>query len=182
MSSPDRSDSEPESVPSAAEAAEVLEGAGGEIDQAKKEAAAAQDRFLRTAADFENFRRRTLREKEELRLFAKSGVLEDLLPVWDNLALALVAAKQPNADVKTLVGGVEMVLQQFKAALAGHGLTEINPVGKPFDAHQQEALSHQPSAEVPEESVMTVVRPGFMLNGRLLRPASVVISSGPAKR
>jgi molecular chaperone GrpE len=182
MNSPDRSDSEPESVPSAAEAAEAFEGAGGEIDQAKQDAAAAaQDRYLRTAADFENFRRRTLREKEELRLFAKSGVLEDLLPVWDNLALALVAAKQPTADVKTLVGGVEMVLQQFKTALAGHGLTEINPAGKPFDAHQHEALSHQPSADVPEESVLTVVRPGFMLNGRLLRPASVVISSGPAK-
>jgi molecular chaperone GrpE len=179
MSSTDSPD--PESFPDAENPAEALGAANPEVEQAKKEAAAAQDRFLRTAADFENFKRRALREKEELRLFSKSGVLEDLLPVWDNLALALVAARQPNAEVKTLVGGVEMVLQQFKAALAGHGLTEINPLGKPFDAHQQEALSHQPSKEVPEESVLTVVRPGFMLNGRLLRPASVIISSGPAK-
>jgi molecular chaperone GrpE len=172
---------DPESFPEADDAAQASGAAPTELDQAKKEAAAAQDRFLRTAADFENFKRRALREKEELRLYSKSGVLEDLLPVWDNLALALVAARQPNADVKSLVGGVEMVLQQFKAALASHGLTEINPVGKPFDAHQHEALSRQPSAEVEEESILTVVRPGFMLNGRLLRPASVVISSGPAK-
>jgi len=180
MSSSDRSEPEPDSAADA-DAAEAPEGTGTGLERAKQEAAAAQDRYLRNAADFENFRRRTLREKEELRLFAKSGVLEDLLPIWDNLALALVAAKQPKADMKTIVGGVDMVLQQFKAALAGHGLTEINPVGKPFDAHQHEALSHMPSADVPEESVITVVRPGFMLNGRLLRPASVVISSGPAK-
>ena len=178
MSSSDRSESEPDS---AAHADAAPQGTGTDLERAQQEAAAAQDRYLRNAADFENFRRRTLREKEELRLFAKSGVLEDLLPIWDNLALALVAAKQPKADMKTIVGGVDMVLQQFKAALAGHGLTEINPVGKPFDAHQHEALSHMPSADVPEESVITVVRPGFMLNGRLLRPASVVISSGPAK-
>jgi len=179
MSPTDSPDAQPYS--DADDPAEAFGASTPEIDQAKKEAVAAQDRYLRTAADFENFKRRALREKEELRLFSKSGVLEDLLPVWDNLVLALAAARQPNADVKTLVGGVEMVLQQFKSALAGHGLTEINPVGKPFDAHSQEALSHQPSADIPEEHVLTVVRPGFILNGRLLRPASVIISSGPAK-
>jgi molecular chaperone GrpE len=179
MSSNDSQD--PESTPDAGDPAGAFGAESPEVEQAKQEAAAAQDRYLRTAADFENFKRRAVREKEELRLFAKSGVLEDLLPVWDNLALAVAAAKQPKADLKSLVGGVEMVLQQFKSALSGHGLTEINPVGKPFDAHQHEALSHQASAEVPEENVVTVVRPGFMLNGRLLRPASVVISSGPQK-
>jgi molecular chaperone GrpE len=151
------------------------------VAEAKAEAAANLDRFLRTAADLENFRRRTVREKDELRTIVTGRVLEDIFPVLDNLALALNAAKQPNADVKSLVGGVEMVLAQLKSALAAHGLKEINPANQPFDPHQHEAISHQPSADVKEEHVLNVVRPGYSLNGRLVRPASVVVSSGPAK-
>ena len=152
-----------------------------QLATAKAEAAANYDKFVRTAADLENFRRRAMREKDELRTAATGRVLEDIFPVLDTLALAVSAAKQPNADVKSLVGGVEMVLSQFKAALAGHGLKEINPVGQPFDPHQHEGISHQPSQSVKEEHVLTVVRTGSSLNGRLLRPAAVVVSSGPAK-
>src|SRR5580692_1954375 len=157
-------------------------GEGGKLDTlaaAKKEAADNHDRYLRVAADLENFRRRTVREKDELRLYASTRVLEDLLPALDNLTLGLAAARQPKADLKTLTDGVEMVLQQLKSALANHGLKEINPAGQPFDPHQHEAISHQADAKVPAEHVLTVVRPGFTLNGRLLRPASVVVSSGP---
>jgi molecular chaperone GrpE len=135
----------------------------------------------RTAADLENFRRRTVREKDDLRATATGRVLEDIFPVMDTLGLAINAAKQPNADVKSLVGGVEMVLAQLKTALANHGLKEINPAGETFDPHQHEAISHQPSETVKEEHVLNVVRTGYSLNGRLLRPASVVVSSGPAK-
>ena len=148
---------------------------------ARAEAADNLDRFLRVSADLENFRRRTVREKDELRQFAASRVLEDLLPALDNLALGLAATKAPNADLKTLAGGVEMVLQQLKSALASHGLKEINPAGQTFDPHQHEAISHQPSASAKAEQVLTVVRTGYSLNGRLLRPASVIISSGPEK-
>ena len=148
---------------------------------ARAEVAAGQDRYLRAVADLENFRRRTVREKEELRLFASSRVLEDLLPVLDNLALGLAATKQPGADLKSLAGGVEMVLTQFKSALATHGLKEISPAGQAFDANLHEAISAQPSADTPEGTVLMVVRTGYSLNGRLLRPASVVVSSGPAK-
>ena len=153
-----------------------------QLAEAKNEAAHAQDRFLRAVADLENYRRRVMREKEELRIGAGMRIVEDLLPVLDHLALGLHAARQPNADVKTLVGGVEMVLQQFKSALAKHGLVEINPLGRQFDPHEHEAISHQPSADVPAEHVLAVVRSGFTLNGRLLRPAAVVVSSGPAPR
>lgn len=148
---------------------------------AKKEASENYDRYLRAVADLENFRRRTVREKDELRQFAASGVLEDLLPVVDNLNLAVVAASQPNADLKNLSGGVEMVLTQLKTALASHGLKEINPAGQAFDANLHESISAQPSAAIPEGNVLSVVRPGFSLNSRLLRPASVVVSNGPAK-
>jgi len=155
--------------------------AGDPLAAARIEAAASQDRYLRAVADLENFRRRTVREKEELRLYAASRVLEDLLPALDNLASAVAAAKQSGADVKALVGGVEMVQAQLKSALTSHGLKEITPLGLAFDPHQHEAIAHQPSAEVKEEHVLTVVRTGYSLNGRLLRPASVVVSSGPAK-
>jgi molecular chaperone GrpE len=155
---------------------------GSELALAKAQAAENYDRYVRTMADLDNFRRRTVREKEELRQFAASRVLEDLLPVLDNLSLGLTAAKQPGADLKTLTGGVDMVLQQLKAALASHGLKEISPAGQPFDPHLHEAISHQPSAEVPEEHVLAVVRTGFALNGRLLRPAAVVVSSGAPGR
>jgi molecular chaperone GrpE len=152
------------------------------LTAAKQEAAANYDRYLRAVADLENFRRRTVREKDELRQFATSRVLEDLLPVMDNLALGLNAAKQPGADLKTLAGGVEMVLTQLKSVLANHGLKEISPLGQPFDANQHESLSAQPSAKVAEGSVTNVVRTGYSLNGRLLRPAAVIVSSGAGKK
>jgi molecular chaperone GrpE len=164
-------------VPPAAEPAVTAEA----LTAAKSEAAENYNRYLRAVADLENFRRRTVREKDELRQFAASGVLEDLLPVVDNLRLALLAAKQPNADVNSLTGGVEMVLTQLKTAMASHGLKEIDPAGQAFDANLHEAIAAQPNAEIPEGTVANVVRPGFSLNGRLLRPASVVVSSGPAK-
>jgi molecular chaperone GrpE len=150
----------------------------GALAAAKNEAAQNRDRYLRAMADLENFRRRAVREKDELRAIATGRVLEDVFPVIDNLTLALAAAKQPGADIKSLLGGLDMVLTQLKSALASHGLKEINPAGQPFDPHQHEAISHQPSPDVKEEHVMNVVRPGYSLNGRLLRPASVVVSSG----
>jgi molecular chaperone GrpE len=152
-----------------------------QLAAAKAESAAHYERYMRAMADHDNFRKRIAREKDELRQYAASRVLEDLLPVLDTLGLSLAAANQPATELKTLTGGVVMVLSQLKAALANHGLTEINPAGQPFDAHQHEAIAQQPSAEVPEGSVMTVVRTGYSLNGRLLRPASVIVSSGPAK-
>jgi len=145
---------------------------------AKAEAAAIHDRYLRAVADHENFRKRVAREKDELRQYAASRVLEDLLPVLDNLGLGLAAAEQPNASVKSLREGVAMVQTQLKSALEQHGLKEINPAGQPFDAHQHEALSQAPSAEVAEGDVLQVIRVGYSLNGRLLRAASVVVSSG----
>jgi molecular chaperone GrpE len=152
------------------------------LANAKAEAAANYDKFMRAVADLENFRRRTLREKDELRQLATGRVLEDLLPVLDNLSLGLAAAKQPKADLKSLIGGLDMVLVQLRSALATHGLKDINPLGQPFDPHQHEAISHVQSADVKEEHVATVVRTGYSLNGRLLRPAAVMVSSGPEKK
>jgi molecular chaperone GrpE len=161
----------PEQAPEAAAPADA-------VAAAKKEAADNHDRYLRAMADLENFRRRTVREKEELRLYSASRLLEDLLPALDNLGLGIAAARKPGADLKAVADGVELVQQQLKAALAAHGLKEINPLGLPFDPHQHEALSHEASADVKPEHVTSVVRTGYTLNGRLVRPASVIVSSG----
>jgi molecular chaperone GrpE len=169
----------------AAQAAEPTAKTGPSLEEqvatAKKETADAHDRYLRLAADMENLRRRTVREKDEIRQFATGRVLEDLLSVLDNLGFGLAAAKAPNADIKTIVGGISMVAEQLKNVLSQHGLKEINPVAQAFDPNQHESIAAQPSAEVPEGTVIQVVRIGYSLNGRLLRPASVIVSSGPAK-
>ena len=169
-------------VPPAEAAAAPNVPATDPLATAKQEAAANYDRYLRAMADLENFRRRTVREKDELRQFATSRVLEDLLPVMDNLALGLDSAKQPGADLQALAGGVDLVLNQLKTTLTNHGLKEIFPLGQPFDANLHEALTAQPSATVPEGNVVTVVRTGYSLNGRLLRPAAVIISGGASKK
>ena len=147
---------------------------------ARAEAAAAHERHLRAVADLENFRKRSLREKDELRQFAASAVVEDLIPILDNLALGLAAARAPGGEARAVAEGVAMVLDQFKSALARHGLKEIRPDGAAFDPNQHECIAHQPDSAVAAEKVISVVRAGYALNGRLLRPASVIVSSGPA--
>ena len=151
-----------------------------QLAAAKLESAASYDRYTRAVADLENFRKRTLREKEELRLFAVSGLMEDLISIVDNLGLGLAAARQ-QTEVKAIVDGLTLTMEQFKGTLSRHGLKEINPAGQRFDPNFHECISHQPSPKVAEEHVMQVVRPGYTLNGRLLRPASVIVSSGPAE-
>lgn len=176
----------PESTGAAADTAPAPQAASvnaeleSQLAAAKKDAADNYDRYIRLAADMENLRRRTMREKDEIRQYAAGRILEDLLAVIDNLGFGLAAAKAPNADLKTLLGGIGMVQDQLKNALAGHGLKEINPVGQTFDPNLHESISSQPSAEIADGLVLQVVRVGFSLNGRLLRPASVILSSGPA--
>lgn len=150
------------------------------LERARTDAAAAKEAHLRAVADLENFRRRTARERDDLRAFAAANVVEELMPVLDNLGFALVAAEAPNAELKSLAEGVKMVANQLKTGLANHGLKEINPTGAAFDPNHHEALSQQPSDTVAEGHVLQVIRVGYSLNGRLLRPAAVIVSGGPA--
>lgn len=156
------------------------EGGDAQLAQSRKEAAANHERYLRAVADLENFRKRAVREKEEVRQFGISAVMEDLIPILDNLGLGVAAARQ-QSEGKAIADGVTLVLEQFKGALARHGLKEVNPTGAAFDPHLHECIAHQPDAKVPAEHVIQVVRLGYSLNGRLLRPASVIVSSGPAQ-
>ena len=166
--------------------AEAVPAAGASLEEqlevARAEAESHRNSYLRAVADLENFRRRSVREREELRQYATSSLMEELLPILDNLALGIASARI-EADPKAVADGVSMVLDQFKGVLNRSGLVEINPrPGETFDPHQHESLAHQPSDEVPAEAILEVVRVGYMLNGRLLRAASVVLSSGPPDR
>ncbi len=153
-----------------------------QIAVAKKEAAENYERYLRSVADLENYRKRAVRDREDAAHRAATRILEDLIPVLDNLGHALAATKAANADLKTLAGGVEMIATQLKGALASHGLAEVAPLGQPFDPNLHEAIAHQPSAEVASDHVAVVTRVGYTLNGRLVRAASVVVSSGAPEK
>lgn len=184
MSQTHPNDTQDTLAPAAAEATATAAAAPApspeeQLAAARQEAAAAHERYLRAVADLENFRKRTVREKDELRQFAAANVLEDLIPVLDNLGLGLAAAGQ-QTDAQSVAQGVAMVIDQLKATLGRHGLREINPAGAAFDPHQHDCIAHQPDAAVAAEHVIQVVRPGYALNGRLLRPASVIVSSGSA--
>jgi molecular chaperone GrpE len=188
MTDPEPTDtSTPDSEETPADAAGATEAtptaaapAPGEIEALRKERDELYNRYLRAVADLDNYRRRVVREKDELRQFAVGNLVESLLPVLENLRLALASARQTD-NPAAIAEGVAMVAEQFRGALAGVGLTEIQPeVGADFDPHQEESIGHQPSETVPEEKILQVYRSGFALNGRILRPARVVLSSGPA--
>jgi molecular chaperone GrpE len=144
------------------------------------EVARLKDTLLRSHADQQNQQRRHQREREELRKFATAGLVEDLLPALDALALGLESAAK-QAEAKAVAEGFRMAIQQLRTTLTGHGLAEINPLGLVFNPAQHEAVGQQPSAEIPEGNVVLVARPGWSLNERVLRPAAVFLSSGPAR-
>ena len=136
------------------------------------------DRFLRLQADFENFKRRTLRERNELYRRANEDIVQELLPVMDHMTLALNSAAEHNA-AQAFIDGFKLVSEQLQSALAKFGVTRIEAAGCEFDPNVHEAVSHLPSPDVVENHVCHVLRGGYMMGDRLLRAAQVVVSSGP---
>ena len=134
-----------------------------------------KDQYARMLADFDNYRKRVARDREELAQFAAKDILKDLLPTVDNLALALEKAE--NKD-DPFVQGVKLAYDGFLKALADHGATPIDSVGEPFDANFHDALAQLPSPDVAEGVIMNEVKRGWLLHGKLLRAAQVVVSSG----
>lgn len=155
-----------------------------DIETLKAEAAKAKEhweRLLRTAADFENFRKRASREKQDAVKFANEGLISTLLPILDNFEMALAAASAADGKaVESLQTGIAMVHQQLKKALADAGLEEVDAKGQVFDPNLHEAVSQQASSEVPEGHVLQQLRRGYKLRDRLLRPASVVVARKPS--
>src|SRR6266567_7031506 len=161
--------------------------AGAEQTEAEDPTAGLQadlDRFrdlaLRSQADFENYKKRSAREKEEAIKYANSALLERLVAIIDNFELGLAAAKE-QGEQSPIYSGMVLVQKQLNDLLAENGLHPIEAEGKKFDPNVHEAIAHEPSDKVPEGFVLGQARRGYRFKDRLLRPAKVVVSSGPGK-
>lgn len=150
------------------------------LAEAKAEAAKLRDQLLRTAADFDNFRKRSRREISDAETRAREDVLKDLLPVFDNLDRAMAHADTAT-DVQALADGLRMVSKQFLDTLGKLGIERVKALGEPFDPSVHEAIQHLESAEHPAGVVLAEVQPGYRQGERLLRPALVVVSRGAPK-
>ena len=155
-----------------------------QLSELKERAAKADehwDRLLRTTADFDNFKKRAAREKQDAIKFANESLLEKLVPVLDSLEMALAATQVAQADAgQSLQAGVSMIGQQLKQALTEAGLEEVDAAGKPFDPNLHEAVAQRETADAPEGQVIQQLRKGYKLRERLLRPATVIVAKPPA--
>jgi len=152
------------------ESAETL----SELEKAQSAAQENWDRYLRTAAELENVRKRASRDVENAHRFALERFSRELLAVRDSLEMGIAA---DNASVASLLEGSEATLKILGTTMQQFGIEVVDPAGEPFDPEFHEAISMQPSDDVEPGSVVTVVQKGYSLNGRLLRPAMVVVAA-----
>ncbi|PYK04414.1 MAG: nucleotide exchange factor GrpE [Verrucomicrobia bacterium] len=172
-------------MPSSAAPPPATDAEQAEAEDATASLQADLDRFrdlaLRSQADFENYKKRAAREKEEAIKYANGSLLEKLVAIVDNFELGLEAAKG-EGEQSPVYSGMTLVLKQLNDFLAENGLQAIDSEGKTFDPNLHEAIVHEPSDQVPEGLVLRQTRRGYRLKDRLLRPAKVVVSSGPESK
>lgn len=138
-----------------------------------------KERMLRLAAETENYKKRSEREKAEFLKRANEALVRDLLPVLDNLERALASARD-GSDAQGVAQGVDMVHQELKKVLERHGLEAIESLGQPFDPERHEAMMQQEDPELDDNTVLNQLQRGYMFQDRLLRPAMVIVSKRPA--
>lgn len=136
-----------------------------------------QQRFLRLTADFENYRRRTRQDTAEIRRTANERLLRDIIPIIDNFERALDAAKKDLPD--NIITGIEMIYRQLRNLLSQEGVEPVESVGKPFDPVYQDAFERVEDTEFPEGTVIAEVQKGYLLQGKVLRPALVIVAKKP---
>lgn len=151
----------------------------GVIEKLESDLQAARDAELRAQADAVNVQRRAQTEVEKARKFALERFLGELLPVVDNLERALAAGGDSDA-AKPIIEGVELTLKSFTDALGKNGVEAIDPTGEPFDPQTAQAITMVENPDVEPNTVTAVMQKGYTLNGRLLRPAMVIVSKAPA--
>lgn len=150
------------------------------LEEAKADISKLRDQLLRTAADFDNYRKRSRRDVDDAHKKGSEEMLRTLLPVFDNLERAVVHAEQGN-DAKAIAEGVRMVLKQFTDSIGKVGIKRVAGVGLPFDPLVHEAIQQIETNDHPAGTVVAEVQPGYMLGDRLLRAAMVVVARPPAK-
>jgi molecular chaperone GrpE len=139
-----------------------------------------KDRLLRMAAETDNYKKRSEREKSEFFKRANERVLKDLLPVMDNLERALEHAVEEGGAEGAITKGLELTSQELWKILERHGVERIEALGEPFDPEFHEAMMQQEDPDVDDNTVINVLQKGYLLHGRLLRPAMVIVSKRPA--
>ena len=161
----------------------VADGSGPSIQDELvgkiEECTALNERYLRLAAEFENYKRLTQRDQREQIRFGNEQILKELLPVVDNMERAIKAARTNGGD-SALVQGVELTLKQLSGTLAKFGVQAIETAGQEFDPSAHQAVSYGPSNDVPANTVLDEFQKGYRLHDRILRAAMVSVSSGPA--
>ena len=166
----------------------VAETAQADGEQDEREAALAEaeakaednwNQYLRAVAELENTRKRAARDVENAHRFAIERFAAELLSVKDSLEMGLNAASDAKDQAGALLEGTEMTLKQLSQVFEKFGITELDPRGEKFDPEQHEAMATQPSAEAEPDTVLTVVQKGYLLNGRVLRPARVLVARRP---
>ena len=148
-----------------------------ETEQLKAQVATANDQVLRVQAEMQNVRRRAERDVENAHKYALDKFAADLLPVVDNLERALAAIDSADEGQKAVAEGLELTLKSFMEVLVRYKIEAIDPAGEPFDAELHQAVSMVPNPDLEHNTVMDVFQKGYTLNGRLIRPAMVVVSS-----
>ncbi|QTH71841.1 nucleotide exchange factor GrpE [Pseudoalteromonas xiamenensis] len=155
---------------------EEIAGLYAELEAAKQTIKDQQDSVLRAAADVENMRRRAAQDVEKAQKFALEKFANELLPVLDNLERAIEFSDKENDTLKPVLEGIEMTLKSFTDAVAKFGVELVNPQGEVFNPELHQAMAMQPSNDVTPNTVLAVMQKGYTLNGRLLRPAMVMVS------
>lgn len=154
-------------------------GATDELSQLKAKIDELEQKNLRAIADGRNIAQRATREKHDAIKFAEAEFARELLPILDDLERTQESSKTAK-DAATISDGVRITYEHFVKLLKSRNIQAIEAVGKPFDPHMHEALLQQPSADVPSGDVIQEVQRGYMMHERVLRPARVIVSSGPA--
>jgi len=179
--SPEKAEQAPDAAVEQAEDRPSVDDDTGAVDliaqlaEAQENAEDNYNKYMRLAAEMENLRKRTVREVEQARKFAIERFASELLAVIDSLEMGIDAGS--DASVETLLAGKQATLKLLIGALEKSGVEQLDPEGEPFDPNLHEAMTMQPSKSAEPGSVLTVVQKGYQLNGRLLRPARVIVAS-----
>lgn len=162
------------------EGTDISRAALNRIDELEKQLAAAKDQMMRAVAETENIRKRSAREKDDARKFALSAFSRDLLNVADNLRRALDSVVDDNledpAHIKNLIAGVEATERELLGVFQKNGIEKLEPLDQPFDPNFHEVMFETPMGDKPHGTIIQIIEPGYVLNGRILKPARVGVS------
>jgi len=157
---------------------DAAEVEAAEVEELRRQVADKQDRLLRALAEVDNVKRRTQREREDYVRYANEGLVRDLLPIIDNLDRALEAARATQEAAK-VVEGVALIQRELLKVLERVGVTRYSAIGERFDPNRHDAAGRVVSATQPPDTVVAELTAGYTLNGRVLRPAQVVVAAAP---